>query len=205
MNDRRQRNRGFSLVEILVVVAIASSLIMVVSSLSGNVSGLNSLVSSQLQSKSDIAQTLQIVTTEIRSASPSQSGAYPIDSAGTSSFSFFSDIDKDGKTDHVRYFLASTSIMKGVIKPTGTPATYPTSGEVVTDVIDNIVVNATSAPLFTYYDKNYTGSQAPLAQPIDTSQIRLVGITFYADVKPNQGPAPDYFSTVVDIRNLRDN
>jgi len=205
MKSHKKMNEGFSLVEIIIVVSIAASIVLVVSNLSGNISGLNSLVSSQLQSKSDINQTLQIMTTEIRSAGPAQNGAYPIDVAGTSTFSFYSDIDKDGKLEHVRYFLATSSIDKGVIRAIGTPATYPTATEVITDVIDNLILNQTSTPLFTYYDDTYTGTQNAMTQPVDISKIRLVAVSFYSDVQPKQAPAAEYFSTVVDIRNLRDN
>lgn len=186
------------------MVAIASSIVFVVSSLSGNVSGLNGLVSQELQSKSDISQTLQIMTSEIRSAGPSGNGSFPIDVAGTSTFGFYSDIGKDGSVEHIRYFLASSSIEKGVIKPTGTPATYPTSTEIVTDLIDNVIIGTTT-PLFAYYDSNYTGSQAPLPQPVDLSQVRIVRVSFYSDTKATQAPTAQFFSTLVDIRNLRSN
>ena len=86
-------------------------------------------MSQELQSKSDIKQTLQIVTTEIRSASASANGAYAIDSAGTSSFAFYTNLHENGIMEHVRYFFASSTIYKGVIQPTGTPASYPTSSE----------------------------------------------------------------------------
>jgi prepilin-type N-terminal cleavage/methylation domain-containing protein len=198
-------NKGFSLVEILIVVAIAASLVIVASNFSGNVSGLNTLISQQLQSKSDTGATLQIITSEIRSASPSQNGAYPIDAASTSSFAFYSDINKDGRTEHIRYFLSSSTIYKGVIAPTGTPATYPTSSEVVTDIIDGVTTQS-STPLFSYYDANYTGSQPRLSTPVNVSNVRLVGISFFSSAgSPQQAAPPQYFSALIDIRNLRSN
>jgi prepilin-type N-terminal cleavage/methylation domain-containing protein len=200
----KNRN-GFSLAEVLIVVAIAASVVVVVSNLGGNVNLLNNLVSQQLQSASDINQTLQIMTTEIRSAGTAGNGAYPIDSASTSSFAFYSDINKNGSVEHVRYYLSSSTIYKGVIQATGTPATYPTSSEVITDIIDNVVTPTTSTPLFSYYDANYSGTQAAMTSPITIQSIRLVGISFRADVKPQQAPGPDYFSILVDIRNLRSN
>ena len=100
-----KQEKGFSLVEVLIVVAIAASLVIIASNFSGNVSGLNTLISQQLQSKSDTSATLQIITSEIRSASASQNGAYPIDSASTSSFAFYSDINKDGKPSTSDIFL----------------------------------------------------------------------------------------------------
>jgi prepilin-type N-terminal cleavage/methylation domain-containing protein len=196
--------KGFSLIEIIIVVAIASSVVIVVSNLSGNVTLLNNLVSQELQSKSDISQTLQIMTSDIRSAGPSANGAFPIDSASTSSFSFYSDSNKDGRTERLRYFVSSSSIYRGIIQPTGTPATYPTSTEIAIALIDNLVLQ-TSTPLFSYYDANYTGTQPAMTSTVDVSQIRLVGVSFYADTKPQQSPGAQYFSIFVDVRNLRSN
>lgn len=197
-------NKGFSLIEIIIVVAIAASIVIVVGNLGTNVAGLNNLINQELQSKSGVNQALNIMTSEIRSAGPSQNGAFPIDAVSTSSFSFYSDINKDGTIEHVRYFLATSSIEKGVIQPTGSPATYPTSSEILTDVIDNVIIQPSSS-LFSYYGATYTGSQSPLAAPIDISTIRLIGIFFYADIQPKQAPSAQYFSTFVDIRNLRSN
>jgi prepilin-type N-terminal cleavage/methylation domain-containing protein len=201
----KNNRRGFSLLEILIVVAIAVSVVIVVGNIGGNVNLLNGFVSQQLQSKSDIDQSLQVMAGEIRSAGLSASGAYPIDSASTSSFAFYSDIYKNGIPEHVRYFLASSTLYKGVIEPTGTPIFYPTSTEVVTDVIDNIIPSSTSTPLFSYYDATYTGTQPPLPSSTPIASVRLVNISFGADVQPKQAPGPEYFSLLVDIRNLRSN
>jgi hypothetical protein len=145
------------------------------------------------------------MTTEIRSASASGNGSYAIESATTSSFVFYSDINKNGNVERVRYFLGTSTIYKGITQPNGTPATYPTSSEIVLDIIDNIVTSTASTSLFRYYDSSYTGTQSSMASPIDISKIRLIGITFSADIKPSQAPGAEFFSTLVDIRNLRDN
>jgi len=196
--------RGFSIVEVLVVVAIASIVVLVVGNFSANVGGLDNLLSQDLQSKSDINQILDTAAQEIRSAAPSAAGAYAIDSAGTSSFSFYSDINQLGVTDRVRYFLASSSFEKGVIVPTGTPAVYATSSEVVTDLIDNVVVG-TSTSLFSYYDNSYTGTQAPLAQPVSIASIRLVQISFLTVGNASRTSAPQSFSILAALRNLKSN
>jgi len=196
---------GFSLLEILIVVMIATSIVLVVSNLNGNVSLLNGLVSSELQSKSDVNQTMQIITAEIQSAAPSANGSYPIDAASTSSFAFYADINRDGGVEHIRYFIASSSIYKGVIEPTGTPATYPTSTELVTDIIDKVVIPS-STPLFSYYDASYTGTQSPMSSPVIIQNIRLVQVAFL--LQPSQTSTavmPQAFSSLIDIRNLRSN
>jgi len=195
---------GFSIFEVLIVIAIAASIVLVVGNFSNNTTALNSLVSQQLQSKSDAAVMLQMAADEVRSMAQSANGAYPIDTAGTSTFIFYSDINKNGTAERVRYFLASSSIFKGVISPTGSPAVYPTSTEAVTDALDNVTVT-TSTPLFVYYDSSYTGSQAPLVQPVTIASIRLVGISFTAITNASKANVPQFFSSLIDIRNLKSN
>ena len=193
------------MIEIIIVVVLGFSIMLVVSQFSGNINMLNGLVNVGLQSKSDVSQTLQIMTTEIRSATTAQNGAYAIDSATTSSFGFYSDINKNGIVEHVRYFLASSSIWKGVIVPTGTPSQYVTSSEVLTDAVDGVTVTS-STPLFQYYDASYTGTQAPLAQPVSVASIRLVGIAFSVTTKASSSPSStSAYQMLVDIRNLRSN
>jgi type II secretory pathway pseudopilin PulG len=195
---------GFTTIEIIVVVAMASLLVFVVSSFSGNLSVLQNLVGQKLQSRADVDQALQIMTTEMRSAGPSSLGAYAVDSAATSTFLFYSDINKDGLFEHVRYFLATSTIQKGVIEPTGNPLVYATSTEVVTTAMANVLF-ASSTQLLTYYGPTFTGSEPPLAFPVDATQVRVVRVNFYADINPGKAPQPLFFSATVDLRNLRSN
>lgn len=196
---------GFSLVEILIVIAIATIVVFAVANMSGNVNILNSLVSQQLQSTSNVNQALQLLSTDIRSAEPSMAGAYPIDAAGTSSFAFYTDTDGDGIAERVRYFFASSSIWRGVTQPTGTPPVYQTStSEIVTSMIQNVII-ATGTPLFSYYNASYTGTQLAMTSTIDVSPIRLAGVSFLVDTRPGQAPLPEHFSVLVDIRDLRSN
>ncbi len=203
MNNRG----GFSLIEVLIVVVIAAAVVVVVSNFGTNVTGLNGLITTQLKSKSNIAQTLEIVTNEIRGAEPSAAGAYPISAAASSSFTFYTSIHQDGVIDQITYYLASSTIWRSLIAPTGTPATYPTSSQVVNDLIDNVSLVSSSTPLFSYYPATYTGTGSPLPSPVAVASIRLVNITFSSQVNPNpdQPASPQYFSELVDIRNLNTN
>lgn len=196
--------KGFSFLEVIIVVAIATSILLAVTGLNSNIGLLNNLVNQGLQSKSDVSQALQIMTSEVRSAEPSENGAYPVIAAGTSSFMFYSDINKDGTAEQVRYFLASSTIYKGVVESTGTPAVYPTSSEAISTLFGNITIPASST-LFTYYNSLYTGSEAPLTQPVDVSQVRLIRMGFYTTAQSNKTIGRSYNGITVDIRNLRSN
>ena len=204
MKRNLQNRRGFSLVEVLIASLIAVSFIFLIVAFQGNLNSLQNFTSQKLQSRQDIDQTVQIMTTAIRSAGPSSIGGYPIESAGTSSFIFYSDINKDGLFERIRYFSGTSTLQEGVTKPSGNPLTYATSTEIVTTEVNNLVMT-TSTPLFAYYDTNYTGAQSPMSYPLNIAQIRLVRFTFYADVNASSSPGPEFFSQLVDIRNLRSN
>jgi len=204
MKQSPHNRSGFSLVEILIASLIAVSFIFLLLAFQGNLSSLQSFTSQKLQSAQDITQTIQLMTTAIRSAGPSSIGGYPIESASTSSFVFYSDIYKNGLFQRIRYFLGTSTLQEGITEPTGDPFAYVTSTEVVTTQMNDLIL-ATSTPFFTYYDANYTGTQSPMSYPLNISQIRIVQFTFSANVNSSGSPSPDYFSQMVDIRNLRSN
>lgn len=198
-------NKGFSLFEVLIVMAIFTGILFVVVGFRGNIQSLENLLSQRLQSRQDIEQSMQILETEIRSAGQSSLGAYPIDAASTSSLTFYSDIDKDTLAEKVRYFLSTSTIRKGVIKPSGNPLVYAVASETLATVVQNIVLTSSSVPIFQYYNSAYTGTQAPLTSPIDTTAIRLIQISISADIKASSSPKAEFFTNTMTIRNLRSN
>ena len=204
-----KRRAGFSLFEVLLVMALFSSTLFVVIRFRSNLDLLQNIVNQKLQSRQDIDQAFQRLVTDIRSAGPSSLGGYAIEAAATGSLTFYSDIDKDGIFERVRYFLASstsatTTLQRGIVEPAGNPLVYATSTEIVATAAAN-VVNTSTVQLFAYYDANYTGSEAPLSVPITTTAVRLVKISLLADVNPNTAPVSTLFSDMVSIRNLRSN
>ncbi len=193
-------NTGFTLVEILFGIAIFIAIAMALSLFSRNIWVYNSFVSAGFVDTENSRKILKTMVSEIRTASTADTGAYVISQATSSSFTFYSNIDSDPLKEKVRYFLNGTNLQKGVVKPTGSPLTYNSGSE----IISTLAVNVTSVQ-FSYYNKNYDGTTAPLSFPINISDVRLVKITVTMDKDPNAPPAPTTFSTQVSIRNLKDN
>src|SRR3989344_2719924 len=177
-----QQKGGFSVLEIIFALAIFASISLVVINLKSSVGIIDNLVNQRLQSQQDMNQAFQIFSNAVRSAGPSSIGAYPIEAASTSSFSFYSDVDKDGLFERVRYFLVTSTVQQGIIKPAGNPLVYTTSTETTITLIAN-VTQSTSTAIFSYYDSTYTGSEAALTLPIDASKVRAVKISVYIDPK----------------------
>ena len=193
---------GFTFIEVVIVIAIFAVIFTVIASFGENTTLLSDLINKGLQTEQDLKQTFQILVTEIRSMGPSSLGAYSIESAATSSFAFFSDIDEDGIFEKVRYFVGTSTLEKGVIEPAGNPLVYATSSETLKTTVNYLLI-ATST--FEYYDANYTGLEASLSEPIDVTKIRIVKVTVTADVNPGAAPKPATFTNTINMRNLRSN
>ncbi len=192
---------GFTLVETLFGIAIFTLIVGALTLFSKNVWVYNSFVTGGLADVDAARVVLKTLTSEIRTASGADTGAYVINVATASSLTFYSDIDNDGLKERIRYFLSGTSLLKGVIKPTGSPLTYNVANEKISTLVDKLA----NSILFEYYDKNYDGTTAPLSSPPNIPDIRLIKVTIILDKDPNRSPVPMTFSTQVSIRNLKDN
>lgn len=192
---------GFTMIEIMFGMFVFVLILLLLTLFSRNTWTYNSFISGGLVETDAGRQVLKTLTSEIRTASTADTGAYLIALAEESTLIFYSDIDDDGLKERIRYFLSGTSFQKGVIKPTGSPLSYNPQNETITTLIDQL----TNSVLFEYYDRNYSGTESPLSSPISVPDIRLVKITIVIDKDPNKPPSAMTFSTQVSIRNLKDN
>lgn len=195
--------RGFTLVEIVVVVGILGLISVSVGKFAVDVFGLNSFTTGSLTVSQDARNLLRIMTREIRAAAPSENGAFPLVAVSSSTISFYSDVDGTGQRDLVRYYLSSTTLIKGVIAPTGSPLSY-VAGNEQTSIVMSDVRNGTTS-IFTYYDNTYAGTSSPLSYPVAIQSVRLVRIDLTLDANADRSPDKKTFTTQVSIRNLKDN
>jgi hypothetical protein len=195
---------GFTLLETLIVFSVTLLLLDAVWTFYKNTVNTNSVLTSNLNTQFEVRDSFKRISDNVRSASPSSLGAYAIDSASSTSFSFYSDIDDDGLKEKIRYFFSGTVLREGTIKPSGNPLAYNTANEKIADLVHGVINNASSSR-FSYYDKNYDGTTAPLASPINILSIRLFKVRIKVDLDLRQPPGPVEFTTQVSIRNLKDN
>ncbi len=161
------------------------------------------IIFNQLDTQGEVRKVIQDFVGEIRSATYSSIGSYPLLEASSSEIIFYTNIDADNLRERVRYFLVTTTLKKGIIKPSGYPLMYNTSSESITDVIHSVV--QTSSTIFTYYDANYTGVEPPLVQPVNPSAVRVVGIQIFIDKNPSSSPNVFGFQAKANIRTIKDN
>ncbi|MFH0856908.1 MAG: hypothetical protein V1860_03355 [bacterium] len=203
MINQKNENYGFTLLEVVIVLGISVMIGISLSMMQKDIFSLNRNLSGTLDIQRETRQMLQSMSKEIRSASLSSIGAYPIDSANAASFIFYSDSDMDGLNERIRYFLDGNILKKGIINPSGNPLVYNLGAEIITDAVHNIDNGAEN--IFSYYDANYDGESPSLAAPVDIIKIRLVKINII--VKNNLSDPPNSMNliTQVSLRNLKDN
>ncbi len=153
-NNNREitTQRGFTLLETIIVLGIFSMLIIVLMNLFINGVKLFPFVFKQNESVNSAEYGVHMMVREIRNASMGDNGNYTLEMANDNVLIFYSDVDLDGKVERIRYFIENEEFKKGVIKPTGAPAQYLTENETVSTIAKNIKNNAT--PVFYYYDGN---------------------------------------------------
>lgn len=194
--------RGFTLIETMVTLLMIALLIVVVGTLQRQLFGLDRILHSVLFSQREARQTLKAVTAELRSASPSNTGAYPLAETAATSMIFFSDPNDDGLKERIRYFVEGTSLKRGVTTPSGNPLVYNLATEKVTTVVNDIDPAATG---FAYFPGTYDGTTPSLPQPVAAEDARLVKITIVVDRDPTKSPGAVTVTSQVTIRNLKDN
>lgn len=197
-----RNKQGITLVEVLVSIGIFAFLTIGITSLFLTSWKYNKIVWEQLKTQNEGRKVTRDFTNELRVASLSSIGAYPIESASSSQIVFYTNIDSDSLTERVRYFLSGRTLRKGVIKPAGSPLAYNSANEVIAEIAHDLV---TSTVLFSYYDSDYTGAEAQLPSPVDVTQIRVVGISLTLEEDPNASPIPFHIESKVMLRNLKDN
>jgi hypothetical protein len=199
-----KENSGFTLVELLFFVGIFVMIYIAVSAMGTNIFIFNSTTSGSYQATQNSQAILKVILKELREASPGANGAYPLVNTGSTTLSFFSDVDNDGVTEQITYTLIGTNLYRAVIKATGSPPSYLVANQSTTTLITN-VVNGNSIPSFLYFDTYYTGTSTPLAQPVNPSAVKLIQVNQRIDIDPNRSPLPIIFSVQANIRNLKTN
>jgi len=192
--------QGFTLLEVLITMALMTGIALFITKFAGSLTDYSLRFNRSIFTQQEISQTLQTILPEIRSATQSNNGVYPIVAATTSTFTFYSDLDRDGKFEQVRYFLQSGVFKKGVIRPAGSPPTYPTSSETIYDLVHDM----TTSTIFSYYDNTATSTfSTALPSPVDVLKVRTVEINLIANQGATSTPSLTGIDNRATIRNLR--
>ena len=174
---------GFSILEIVIAIAIFTVMIFVVADLLKTVM---TKPQQQLAEMDNIGQVIFVSSrfaNEIRAAAY---GSYPLIKAEDSEIIFYSPIGAAaGNVNRIRYYISGDSLYRGVIVPVG--GIYNPAAETITPILDNLSNEGT--PLFYYYDGTYDGLSegAELLQPGNVNQVKFVKINLVSAFTQSAG------------------
>ena len=200
--DNKNNVRGFTLIEILVASAIMVILAVAFLGIQYILSENQTSAWRNYLSIENANGAVSVLAKELRSATVSEIGSYPLEVANDQEIIFYSDCDYDGEVERIRYTLSGTILIKGVVEPTGDPLTYDSGGEKQKNVTE--IVRNSTYPVFYYYNSGWPTDTAnnPLALANRISDTRQVKIDLRTNPDPND-PSFDYIlESDVKIRML---
>lgn len=197
-------NLGFSLIGSILTISL---FVLIIGGLFEFIFGLYKANFYSLQQTEAISEARNGITTmarEIREASTGDDGSYIIEKADDYEFIFYSDINKNGKVERVRYFIDGNDFKKGIIEPTGSPPKYitdpsdPNFNEQI-QIISKYVRN--KPPIFRYFD----GEMNELPAPARLKDTKLMRVYLVINVDPNRKPNDFTLESDIQLRNLKTN
>lgn len=191
--------KAFTLIETIVTIVIFTLIIGVISSFVVLGYRTQNYTWQQSQAIDEARKGVEMMVKEIRGAREGDDGSYILEKADDYEFVFYSDVDKDGAAERVRYFLDGTDFKKGVTEPTGWPIQYPAEQEEIT-VLSESVRN--QPPIFHYYDGD---GQEIIELPARSKDTKLMKLYLVINVNPNRSPQDFVLESAVQIRNLKTN
>lgn len=203
---RTKKLKGLTLVEMLVAIFIMSAGML----------GFSLLFSSSWKSNKFILETgttavrvnraSSEIINNLRKVRQADNGDYPIESGDDFDIQVYLDIDNDGVTERVHYWLDTVNdwLMLGIREPSSAVPPSYASGDGTTRILAEYIVNEAAQPVFYYYNENYPGDTVnnPIPTPIAIENVRLVRILLRMNIDPIKAPNNINVESFVDLRNL---
>ena len=204
MNKYTSNQKGLSFIEAMIVISVSTILMVAITSTVANFYRYNAFTIEQTLAVNAARKGIEEAVGDIREAAYSEEGGYPIVSAATSTFSFYSDVNTDNNVEFIRLFLDPVTLefKKGVTSAGGTPLTYVGQPELIFILGENVKNIEDNTNIFTYYRSDGTQVTNLTANLLDISFVQTTIIT---NVNPNRAPNDFTLTSSATIRNLKSN
>ena len=192
-----RRSHGFSTLETLMWISMFVLTMGAIMSSILYFYRVNAVTINQASSIASAQRGVDTMVRTIREAAFASDGAYPVISLADNQFAFYADVDADAFIEKVRYYLSGTTIVEGIVNPSGDPPAY--TGAEATSVISDYVRNtAENLTTFTYFDED--GAQ--VTNYANIADVRFVTVNIVVDVDTNKLPNPFFLRSSAAMRNL---
>ena len=193
--------RGLTLIEMIVTTSI---LIIISAAVMGSIMMLykgNRFAMEQAIAVESARRGVEQMVRDVREASYSDGGAYPVVAIGSTTVAIYTDLDRDSDVELVRFYLEGTSFKKRVTNPSGTPAVYNEANGAVQILSENVRNEEQSTPIFEFYDSD----GVILTSYSSVTPVSFVKVSLVVNVNPETLPNEYVLRSSATIRNLKIN
>jgi hypothetical protein len=204
--DRKNMKRGLSLIDMIIAIGIFAFGMQVFTLVLIKVWNNNSFIVEEGETSMIASRMVNETVRNIRKARQADNGSYPVRSGDDYNFTLYLDLDNDGNTERVHYFLEDEIFKVGITNPTGTPAIYAEGDQEIRNLTNYVVNDYLNEPVFTYYNQDYPGGagENPLDTPINPGDVRLVKVHLFINIRADKAPDHISIESVAELRNLND-
>lgn len=197
--NQKSKHRGFTLVEMLVVVALCTILTLALTNSIVSFYRLNSYTIAQSYQVDFARRGIDVMVRDLREMTYADNGTFPLATTSAYKIGFFSDIDRDNSVEYVEYNLSSTTLYKFIYNATGSPPTYSTSTPQSTTTLSEYVQNKIqNIPIFVYY----TDKGLPATATTTATDLRYVKVSVIVNIDPVRDPGQFELRSSAALRNL---
>lgn len=202
----KKKLKGLTLVEMLLVIFIMSAGMLGFSLLFSSSWKSNKFILETGMAAVQVNRASSLIINNLRKVRQADNGDYPMESGDDFDIQAYLDIDNDGVTERVHYWLDTVNdrLMLGVREPSASVPPIYAAGDGTTTVVANYIVNDATQPVFFYYNENYPGDTVnnPIPTPIAIESVRLVRVLLRINIDPIRAPNNVNVESFVDLRNL---
>jgi len=192
--------RGISLVETVVIAALFTLLMLAITSSIISFYRVNDYSIAQAYQVSNARQGVEQLIRDMREMTYADDGTFPLVDMGSTSISFYSDLDRDDSVEYIEYTLSSTTLYKNIYSASGSPPIYnmvtPESTHTISEYVQN---NLQSIPIFVYYDE----AGLPAHATTTATDIRYIQVSLIINIDPIRDPGQYMLRSSASLRNLK--
>ncbi len=200
---KKSSAHGFTLVEMLVVIAINTILMLVITYSIMQLYKSNNNTSAQAYEVDSARRGLITWVRDAREMTYAANGAFPLVTVEEHRFGFYSDVDRDNSVEYIEYELEGTTLYKHIHDPSGYPAVYNLASPNLTYILSEYVQNIIQSNVtFRYYNDAGTEVASPAAM---ISDIRYIQMEMIVNIDPVNSPGEFMLRGGAAPRNIKDN
>lgn len=184
----------------LVVLTLFSVISLVIFNAIASFYRYNAYTVAQSYQVEHARRGVELLVRDMREMTFADNGAFPLVAMGTSSVSFYSDIDRDFSVELVEYELTDTTLYKRIYNATGSPPEYDDTEDETITISEYVQNGLQDLPIFTYYD----GDGAVLAPSGTVTDVRYVDVHLIVNIDPVRDPGEFMLRSSASLRNLKE-